>query len=154
MSSTTRAASLLLAAALVTGCGAMRFNRAWDERAAAPAPTTGLEGRWAGEWRSEWNGHSGGLRCLLTPAEGGAFHAWFLSSYARVFTFAYEMLLHVTAEEAGTLRFEGEQDLGKMAGGLYRYAGTVTGDSFHATFEAENGDHGVFEMKRVPPGSD
>lgn len=132
----------------------MRFDRAWDAQAALPVPAQGMEGRWAGEWRSEWNGHSGSLRCLMTPAEEGGFRARFLARYARVFTFTYETLFVVTAEEADGQHFEGQQDLGKLAGGLYRYAGTVSGDSFHATFQAENGDHGVFEMERVPSGAE
>lgn len=133
---------------LGTSCGAMRFNRAWSDYLPAGEPT-GMAGRWDGEWRSEKNGHAGGLRCLMTLEDEAHCRAWFLSTYARVFRFQHETLFRITAEEQGTLRFEGEQDLGKMAGGVYRYEGTVSGDSFRATFQAENGDHGVFEMQRV-----
>jgi hypothetical protein len=108
-----------------------------------------MHGRWKGEWRSEWNGHSGGLRCLMTREEEGRYRAWFYSTYAGVLWFQYETLFTVTDEDAGTQRFEGEQDLGSTIGGLYRYEGRVVHDEFRATYRAENGDHGVFEMHRV-----
>lgn len=108
-----------------------------------------MEGRWKGEWRSEWNGHSGGLRCLMTRQGEGRYRAWFLSTYARILSFQHETEFQITAEEQGTLHFEGQQDLGQAIGGVYRYEGTIAGDDFRATFQAENGDHGLFEMRRV-----
>ena len=132
---------------LASGCGAIRFNHAWSNFSAGDG--SGMEGRWKGEWRSEWNGHSGGLRCLMRCLEGGRYSAWFYSTYAHILFFQYETEFQVEEEEAGTQSFVGEQDLGKTVGGLYRYEGTVAGDRFQATFRAENGDHGVFEMQRV-----
>jgi hypothetical protein len=147
---------LVVTLAYVTaGCGAIRFQRAWSRYQPPADPTgsgdapAGLEGRWKGEWRSEWNGHSGGLRCLMTRLDDGRYRAWFLSTYARILSFQHETEFLVTAEEGGTLGFEGQRDLGQAIGGVYRYQGTVAGDEFRATFQAENGDHGVFEMRRV-----
>jgi hypothetical protein len=142
---------LLAAAALALlacGCGAIRFQHAWSSFEPG-AERGGLEGRWKGEWRSEWNGHSGGLRCLITRRDERHSVAWFYSTYARILFFQHEVLLHASQDPDGTLRFSGEQDLGAAIGGVYRYEGTATQDSFHATFQAENGDHGVFEMRRV-----
>lgn len=133
---------------LASSCGAFRFNSAWSDFQPAEGGR-GMEGRWKGEWRSEWNGHSGGLRCLMTPQDEGHYLAWFFSTYAGIFFFQYETVFRVRAGGHGTLGFEGEQDLGKMVGGVYRYEGTVVEDSFQATFRAENGDHGVMEMRRV-----
>lgn len=141
---------ILLGAVLVllaSGCGAIRFNHAWANFPQGNG--SGMEGRWKGEWRSEWNGHSGGLRCLMTHQENGRYVAWFFSTYARILFFQYETVFRVAQEDEGRLRFEGEQDLGEMVGGVYRYEGTVDGDLFRAAFRAENGDHGVFEMRRV-----
>lgn len=135
-------------ALLVPGCGAIGFQRAWASFEPA-AEGVGMEGRWKGEWRSEWNGHSGGLRCLMTRTDETSYLARFYSTYAALLYFRHETLFHVLKEEAGTLSFEGEQDLGRTIGGVYRYAGTVAEDTFRATYQAENGDHGVFEMKRV-----
>lgn len=145
---------LLLAAALAllaTGCGALRFQRAWSsfERSAKGADELGVEGRWRGEWRSERDGHSGGLRCLMTACDEERYRAWFYSTYAGILFFQYETELRVTAREPGLVRFAGEQDLGAAAGGVYRYEGSVEGERFTATYRAENGDHGVFELRRV-----
>jgi hypothetical protein len=146
-----RALAMLLAlGCLASGCGAVRFQRAWSSWE-PPAETTGMEGRWRGEWRSEWNGHSGGLRCLVTRLDDGQCNAWFYSTYALLLFFQNEVRLDVQREGDGTLRFAGEQDLGAAVGGLYRYEGTVVGDHFEARFQAENGDHGVFELERVAP---
>lgn len=143
-----RGVLLVIAFVLLPSCGAIRFHRAWSDFEPAQS-VTGMEGRWKGEWRSEWNGHSGGLRCLMTRQEDGRYLAWFYSTYAGLLFFQYETVLAVTAEEAGAIRFEGEQDLGKAIGGVYRYDGEATQERFTATFQAENGDHGVFEMERV-----
>jgi hypothetical protein len=139
-------------ATLVAGCGAVRFQRAWSgyEPTASVAPVASIEGRWRGEWRSAFNGHSGGLRCLLTSAaDPGRARAWFYSTYARILFFQYQTELALTPEADGRVFFAGEQDLGQAVGGVYRYDGVVDGDRFHAHFRAENGDHGVFEMTRV-----
>jgi hypothetical protein len=137
-------------ALLASGCGAIRFNRAWARHDSSSEPR-GMAGRWAGEWRSEWNGHSGGLRCLMTQEAEQRYRADFFSTYARLLYFRYQTVFRIVDERDGTLRFEGEQDLGQAIGGLYRYEGTVQGDAFRATFRAENGDHGVFEMRRAEP---
>lgn len=145
---------LLLAAALAllaTGCGALRFQHAWSsfEPAATGPDELGVAGRWRGEWRSERDGHSGGLRCLMTRRDAERYRAWFYSTYAGILFFQYETELSVTAREPGLVRFAGEQDLGAAVGGVYRYEGTVAGDRFTATYRAENGDHGVFVLRRV-----
>jgi len=133
---------------LASGCGALRFNRAWssfqpDEQAGP------MEGRWRGGWSSDWNGHAGGLHCVMTRQDEASYRAWFYATYASLLYFQYETVFRVTGVEGATVRFDGEQDLGKTFGGLYRYEGTVAGDDFRATFRAENGDHGTFEMKRA-----
>jgi hypothetical protein len=141
---------LLLGAALVlllSSCGAIRFHRAWSSFSAGDG--TGMEGRWSGAWTSAWNGHSGGLRCLMSRRDDGRYLAWFYSTYAGILFFQHETVFEVTSEHEGTLHFAGEQDLGQAIGGVYRYEGAVVGDRFHAHFRAENGDHGVFEMRRV-----
>ena len=70
------------------------------------------------------------------------------STFAVVLSFQYETVFTVVDASSGLLRFQGQEDLGSVAGGVYRYDGTVEGDRFHATYTAENGDHGVFEMRR------
>lgn len=138
-----------LAVVLATSsCGTFAYNRAWESFDAV-ADGDPMVGRWQGDWESESNGHSGGLRCMLTRVDEGAYFARFHSTYGWFFFFRHETTFHITGEEEGTLRFEGAEDLGKAFGGLYRYTGTVAGDRFEARFEAENDDFGVFRMQRV-----
>ena len=136
---------------LASSCGAIGFQRAWSSFTPV-GELGGMAGRWAGTWRSEWNGHSGGLRCLMTPVDEDRFRADFFSTYAALLYFRYQTVFRVVDRRDGAQRFEGEQDLGQAIGGVYRYEGAVEGDVFRATYRAENGDHGVFEMQRVRPG--
>ena len=136
--------SLLL---MLAGCGSLKYGRAWSAFETSGADP--LEGRWQGVWRSEWNDHSGQLRCMLSREGPRRYLAWFHARYARIFSFQYKTVFTVTEDQAGMYRLEGEQDLGKLAGGLYRYAAAIQGDDFQATYEAANGDHGVFELLRV-----
>ncbi|MEM7307479.1 MAG: hypothetical protein AAF682_12450 [Planctomycetota bacterium] len=138
---------LLLGSGLPS-CGAVIYRYQWA-RFELDGEARGMEGRWRGDWRSEWNGHSGGLRCMLTEQAPGAYGAYFYSTFALVLFFRHETVFYVIEEEGGVLRFEGSQDLGQGFGGVYTYRGTVEGDLFRATYGAENGDHGVFEMRRV-----
>jgi len=101
------ALALALGAWLLTSCGAIRFHRAWSSYE-PPADGTGMEGRWKGEWRSEWNGHSGGLRCLMTPqAEEGCYRAWFFSTYASLLFFQYKTEFRLDGSGLGSLTFAG-----------------------------------------------
>lgn len=139
----------LLCAGLVA-CGSARFERAW-ERAAGP-PTGDDEPRrerWEGSWRSTWNGHEGGLRALLWRVDEHHLHAWFLSTYARVLEFEHDTLFHLEPQADGSFTLSGAQDLGALVGGVYTYSGSVDTHSFRASYSAENGDHGVFELKRL-----
>lgn len=144
---------MLLLGIGLTGCGAIRFQRAWSSAGEA-SEASGVDGRWKGSWHSHWNGHSGGLRGLLEARDGGRIHAWFFSTYGGILFFQHEVLLQGTPEEGGLIRFEGEQDLGKAVGGVYHYTGLVRGDRFHAHYRAENGDHGVFQLWRVVEASE
>ena len=148
MKQALRVLFLAAAALLASSCGAVRFQNAWgnyDPRYERSA----IEGRWRGSWRSDQNGHAGGLRCLMTPEDVEHCRAWFYSTYATLLFFQHEVLFEVRRAEDGTLRFTGEEDLGQAIGGIYRYEGTLVQNAFHASYRAENGDHGVFEMSRA-----
>ena len=141
----------MLAAVLAlatSSCGTLAYDRAWQHFDAV-ADASGLVGRWKGEWESEWNGHSGGLRCMLTREDEDVYLARFHSTYGWLLSYRHEILFHVVGQDEGVLRFEGSEDLGELIGGVYRYRGSVVGDRFEARFEAENGDHGTFRMRRV-----
>jgi hypothetical protein len=133
---------------LVAGCSS--FNREWRQAYQAPAPLDSLEGRWEGRWSSDANGHNGNLRCLITRKKDGDYAAWFRATYMRVLHFSYTVSLQAESRD-GIWQFRGEEDLGKLSGGIYRYVGSATEANFHSTYQSEY-DHGIFELKRRPAG--
>jgi hypothetical protein len=135
---------VLISAASLGGCST--FDRDWEAMAQTPAGA-GIEGRWSGIWYSAANGHSGGLRCMLTADESGTLTARYRATYAGFLSFEYTMPMAVR-EEDGAYHFAAEADLGWLAGGRYEYAGTVAGDEFTSTYDCDR-DHGTFRMTRV-----
>ena len=147
----------LLLVVFLQGCSS--FNRDWEVQGAQSemalqetlveqsVSTEGLEGHWEGTWRSEDNGHEGGLRCIITRNEEDTLIARYHATYGMFFTFEYKMPMEVVKEKEFYL-FSAETDLGWLAGGLYKYEGTVIGDDFASTYKCKR-DHGIFEMKRV-----
>ena len=126
--------------------GCSTFNRDWKTAAANPAPETGLEGRWQGDWLSGVNGHSGRLRCIVTDSADGSYQARFKAKYRKVLSFGYTVPLKVERTE-NLFRFQGEADLGWLAGGVYHYAGRAGPTNFFSTYSCKY-DHGTFRMGR------
>src|SRR5258708_6425094 len=115
--------SWILILGLSLFCGCSSFDHDWNAAAGIkPQTPTDMTGRWQGEWISDANAHSGGLRCLITRGEKNTYHARYAATYGGIFHFNYEMDL--TAEkQMEWIRFEGQADLGSMAGGIYHYDG-------------------------------
>ena len=140
-----------LAAPLLFGCS--RFEGDWRTPSVVRAASEGgdsLRGRWKGSWKSRANGHSGSLRCIMTPLGGDAYRAQFHATFGLVFQFDYTVKMDVRREGDGpdaVAHFTGKADLGKMAGGLYEYAGHADGRVFHSTYRSRD-DHGYFKMRR------
>jgi hypothetical protein len=140
---------LLIPAAGVIGCSS--FNREW--RAAQPAiePAPTMAGRWAGTWQSAVNGHQGQLRAILTPTEHGKVDARFRARFWRIMAYSYRLELGVESTSPGHWVFEGEADLGWLAGGRFRCRGTTLTNELRATYESKR-DHGTFTMSRASGG--
>lgn len=145
--------SLIVVAALAlgtccAGCGG-EFDKAWT---LGPPDHDGkdlLAGHWEGTWTS-FNGRGhGDLRCIVTPQLGGTYQAQFHAIYNNTFTFDQTVTLTATKEPA-MWQFQGQQDLGLFAGGLYQYDGFVDAREFVCTYTAKY-DHGTFKMTRVVP---
>jgi hypothetical protein len=136
--------ALLLPALLAGGCST--FNRDWRAAAQQPAPSAAITGRWEGRWRSEVNGHSGKLRCLVSQQDDTHYRADFRATYQHVLHFSYSVPLAV---EPGPwdYRFSGQENLGKLAGGIYRYEGRAAPTNFFSTYRSQY-DHGTFELHR------
>jgi hypothetical protein len=138
--------TLASAAVLLLLCGCSSFNREWKRAARVPVPPDSVAGRWEGQWLSAANGHNGKLRCLITEQTNGMHEARFHATYLKVMTFGYTVPLDVTRTNQ-VWYFHGEADLGKLAGGLYRYEGMSTVTNFSSTYCSKH-DHGTFEMSR------
>ena len=133
---------------LLSGCSS--FNRDW--RSYEGETSEGIAGLWTGTWLSEANGHHGGLRCILTTLSDSQIQARYRASYMHILRFEYSVPMRVEGSK-GVYAFTGEADLGEMAGGLYTYAGSITGAIFKATYHSER-DWGIFELERNSGASD
>ena len=132
---------------LLAGCSS--FNREWKSVLNQPIPAQGLAGPWEGHWVSDSNAHNDRLRCVITEESPNKYNANFHANYKKVFHFSYSVPLEVR-QNGETYEFSGEADLGKMAGGVYTYAGHATGTNFFSTYNSKY-DHGKFEMSRPQP---
>lgn len=127
-------------------CGCSSFNREWKRVGQQPAPTDGITGRWEGHWLSDVNAHTGKLRCIITHQTNDVYAARFRAHYLKILRFSYTVPLTVTTNN-GVWHFYGEEDLGALAGGVYRYDGSASATDFHSTYDSKY-DRGTFEMQR------
>jgi hypothetical protein len=140
--------NLVLTAALllVPMCGCSTFNRDWKKAAHQPIPPDSMEGRWEGKWLSDVNGHTGKLRGLLSRESDEHYAARYRATYGKISHFSYTVRLAVQPHNDGW-EFNGEENLGKMAGGVYYYEGRASPTNFVSTYRSKY-DHGIFEMHR------
>ncbi len=132
--------------ALLLLCGCSSFNREWRRVGQQSAPHDSAVGRWEGHWLSHVNAHSGKLRCIITSDTNGIYAARFRATYMNTLSFSYTVRLQVEQRD-GNWHFRGEEDLGAIAGGVYRYVGSATSTNFQSTYDSKY-DRGIFEMSR------
>ena len=122
------------------------FHAQW-RRCETERVSDGIAGRWIGEWISQRSGHRGGLKCVFTPASAGVYQAYFYATFSRLFSVGY--VTQLKAEQiSGRARLTGEEDLGPLAGGIYRCEGEVSGNEFNCRYSCKY-DNGIFRLKRV-----
>ncbi len=136
---------LLGVATVLAGCSTV-YRQQWRRAATEEPGSHPVEGRWEGTWLSHKNQHTGKLRCIVTAEEPGRydFHYWATWGW---FAGTYHLNLDVTDED-GRTRLAGEKNLGKMAGGIYRFTGTVESNQFLATYQSR-WDDGEFRLVRA-----
>ena len=139
--------AVLLVVFALTTAGCSTFNRDWRRAAAVAPPAGDITGPWKGSWVSQVNGHHGALRSLVARIDDTNYRSRYRATYWRWFRFRYAVDVRVVRDSDGVFKFEGEADLGWLAGGLYRYTGHATPTNFVSTYQSRH-DHGVFEMTR------
>jgi hypothetical protein len=145
-----KAWGMTLAALMVLSCGCSTFNYEWRREAKKPTPADDVTGRWGGTWLSQTSGHTDPMRCLIYPERDGQYRARFRATYKKVLHFSYDVMLQPKPGTNG-VQFRGSADLGKLAGGLYQYAGYATPTNFFSTYDSKY-DRGVFQMARPADG--
>ena len=98
--------------------GCSSFNRDFESAVAARSNESEgiVEGSWAGRWISDAGHGSGKLRCILTRSSAEQYKARFEATFWGIFRGGYDVMLNAEEVE-GVVKFEGEQDLGWLAGG-------------------------------------
>ena len=134
----------LVVSLCATGCST--FDRDWKAAAATTVPVNDISGCWQGTWRSDVNGHTDKLRCLVARQSETNYTARFHAKYHKILSFGYTVNLAV--KESGEMfHFQGEANLGKLAGGIYDYVGEASATNFFSTYRCKY-DHGIFQMAR------
>jgi len=139
-----RSISHMLAALFNSRSAFQEQWRRYDNRAGSP---DGVGGRWMGEWISELSGHRGELRCVLATISSTEYRAHFHAKFSKLFSVGYVTSLKAEKAEGRTL-LKGEEDLGALAGGIYRCEGEVTGTALDCKYSCKY-DRGVFRLKRL-----
>ncbi|MDQ6632977.1 MAG: hypothetical protein M3Y82_14680 [Verrucomicrobiota bacterium] len=130
--------------AILTGCST--FNHEWKAAAKNPNSESDIQGRWDGTWTSQPSGHNDKLRCIITKISEEKYRAQFHAKYKKVLGFGYTALFHgVKTNEV--FQFKGEANLGRLAGGIYRYEGKISPTNFFSTYDSKY-DRGIFQLSR------
>ncbi len=134
----------LLASVLSTGCTS--FESDWKATTRYPTPPGDITGPWIGTWQNTNNAHGDQLRAVIRRVGLHEWQAHFHAHYGRLLTFSYRAQL-TGNEQEGRVQFTGEQNLGWLAGGTFRYVGEANPTNFFSTYENVY-DSGTFTLHR------
>ena len=82
----------------------------------------------------------------MTQSTNSLCLAQFRASYGGIFHFTYTVPLEMQPHDLGW-EFNGEANLGKLAGGVFYYEGRAASTNLISTYRAKH-DHGRFELGR------
>lgn len=133
---------------LLTALAGCAFDRQWQAASQFASPEYDLAGCWQGTWHNDQNGHQGTLRAIITRQGEHCFLGHFKARCAMAVPFEFEMPLFVT-EDGAVYLFEGQEDLGLLAGGVVKYEGSASGNEFQTIFRTDNGRSGTITMTKV-----
>ncbi len=129
---------------LVAGCSS--FSREWKAATPPAQDALGIEGRWIGTWQNTNNTHADRMRAVVREVAPLEYRVYFHAKYKKILGFKYHATFLGSAQN-GAFVFHGEQDLGKLAGGLYRYDGSIRPTNFFSTYQSKY-DSGTFTLGR------
>jgi hypothetical protein len=141
---------LVLLAAVLAGAKMAGFGCAGKPPAPGDARLSRadlLEGSWSGTWASNQSQMSGDLRCRIEKLKPGAYLAHFDAVFAKYLTNQSTVTLNVRPK-AAVWHFTGQEDLGLIKGGLYKYDGRSDGNEFFCDYDSKY-DKGTFRLKRL-----
>ncbi|MCF6312802.1 MAG: hypothetical protein L3J39_10155 [Verrucomicrobiales bacterium] len=141
---------------LLISCGGRNFETDWQQ--ATESYQTGsstkdpVTGPWQGTWLSASSGHTGELRCLITPIEvsqgNGSYLFRYWATWAGPLQGGFDAAFEI--EKMGTqYHVQGTQSLGAF--GSFQHEGVIQGSHFEADYHSSTGDHGNFVLRRPPP---
>ena len=136
-----------VAAFCATGCSS--FHREWEEALKKPVPPDRITGPWTGTWQNQNNTHGNALRAVVTELEPDTYRAFFHARYLKIFTYSYSVKLS-GRPEGDSVILTGEEDLGKLAGGVYKYNGHANPTNFFCDYESKY-NTGTFTLQRPKP---
>ncbi len=139
-----RGLSHLLAAFTTTSS---HFERDWERLMAQPSSSDPIQGCWEGEWVSNQNQHRGKLRGVFSRFAPCQYVFCFRATYWKHLSFCSEVKVMVQDSGGGAL-FHGESNLGRLAGGIYKYDGKIENFRFVCSYHCKY-DHGTFQLQRV-----
>lgn len=123
------------------------YKKRWDT--ALTGTYHGMDGPWEGTWKSSKNGHTGGLKCIVTPLGEDQYEFDWWASWGKLS--ADYQITSVSKPEDGYHLLVMDFDLGKL-GGVYRMEGKATPTVFDATYSAKV-DAGALILRRPEPPS-
>jgi len=140
---------VLLTLSFLANCASARFEKDWKTAVAGfeSETTDPVSGPWTGKWTTETNGHTGDLRCLVSPAKASddAYQFRYHATWSKIFKGGYTTEYDVKKSGSG-YTVKGSKDLGIF--GDFSHDGKIKGDTFNAQYESSTGDKGGFFMKR------
>ena len=145
---------LLMPLLLLAACSS--FDNRWKSEPVPSIPNT-LAGKWNGQWAS-FAGHRGNLRAIIQPVTSTTrpaatqpaarlYHATFQSTWGLLNVAEYTVDFTATPTDDGET-FSGQNDLGPLSGGIYRYAGVLHLNDLQTLYSASL-DHGTFTLHRA-----
>ncbi|MFB3891047.1 MAG: hypothetical protein ACE15C_03380 [Phycisphaerae bacterium] len=142
---------LLAAAVVAAGVAAIAYvscstPEGWRSADTPVQPRDLMEGTWDGEWASDGKVLHGRMSAVIERLPDSTYRASFDSETPFGFNDKSVCIFRIS-QRGPTWHFEGEENLGLLKGGVYRYKGTVGPDGFQCRYES-GFDNGVYRMTR------